>query len=105
MTLETDWTFDPDWTIAPGATLRDWIDESGLSECEVAARCDIPDALFNAILSGEALLTVTRAHRVAVGTDTDVVFWLARERDYRADLAAGKIDTTRATFQRTSGGE
>jgi len=90
-------TFDRDWTIAPGETLREWCEENGISPRAAAVACGrMPTATFERILSGKQRITKTIASALAHGTGIPASLWLNLERAYRADLKAGRIDTTNA---------
>lgn len=87
--------FDPDWTIAPGATLRDWIEETGLTVRSTAVACGRMDPeRMQRIIDGKQRITKDDAARLHAGTDIPARLWLNLERRYRADLVAGKKDTT-----------
>lgn len=89
--------FDPDWTIAPGATLRDWREENGLGVQAAATTCArMPRELYERIEAGSQKITPDLAAALAHGTQIPARLWLNLERRYRADLKAGKTDTTNA---------
>jgi hypothetical protein len=91
--------FDPDWTIAPAATLRAWMKENDLTRGALAVRCgrgesDIKAGLIiQDVLNREPLLE-SHAEMLERGTGVPAHLWLNLERIYRADLAAGRTDTT-----------
>lgn len=86
--------FDRDWTIKPGATLREWIEENGLTVRSTATACARmnPERL-QGILDGKPL-TSDDAARLAHGTGIPARLWLSLERRYRADLRAGRKDAS-----------
>lgn len=81
---------DRDWTVAPGDTLRDWLEERDMNPARGAALCRLDRATFERILAGEEPIT----HEIALGlhaaTGISTVFWERYEANYRADLAAGR---------------
>lgn len=87
--------FDPDWCIAPGETLRDWVEENGLGRRSAATTCNMPPSMFAAILDARLPITEPIAVALAHGTGISASLWLNLERIYRAGLAAGKIDASR----------
>lgn len=88
-------TFDRDWTIAPGETLRDWMEENKLTPRVVATVCGrMPVEMIEAILTGKQKITETIAEALAHGTGIPASLWLNLERTYRADIKAGRTDTT-----------
>lgn len=88
--------FDPDWTIAPGETLREWIEENGLSVRSTATACGRmdPDRL-QGIIDAQEEITEDDASRLHAGTMIPARLWLNLERRYRQDLQRGKIDASR----------
>lgn len=92
--------FNPDWTVAPAATLQEWMDNHGASITILAdiahpAVMDREQAavLLQAVLDRGPYAQVT-ADLLAHVTGVSARLWLALERQYRADLAAGRTDTT-----------
>lgn len=85
--------FDPDWVVKPGETLKEWIEENGLTVRSTATTCGRmdPDRLQR-IIDGKQRITHTDAARLAHGTGISERLWLNLERAYRAGLKAGKID-------------
>lgn len=88
--------FDPDWTISPGETLRDWCDENGLSPHVAARACGLSRETFDGILRGSARIVPGIAEKLQRGTMIPARLWMNLERQYRADLAAGKTDVSHA---------
>lgn len=87
--------FDPDWTIAPGATLREWREENGLGPTSAAITCGrMQPEMFERIERGVQRITPKIAQQLQAGTCIPARLWLHLERRYRADLKAGKTDTT-----------
>jgi plasmid maintenance system antidote protein VapI len=88
-------TFDRDWTIAPGETLREWCEENHLPHKAAATACGrMPVEMFEAIIAGKRRITKVIAEALAHGTGIPASLWLNLERNYRADLKAGRKDTT-----------
>lgn len=85
--------FDPDWVIAPGETLREWMEENHLHPRAAALTCGrMPLELFEGILAGEVAITPNVAEGLA-RTGIPARLWLNLERAYRLGLAAGKKRT------------
>jgi plasmid maintenance system antidote protein VapI len=83
--------FDPDWCVAPGETLREWIEESGLSVRSTATICGrMPVERMEAIIAGDEPITDVDAEALAHGTGIPDRHWLALERFYRQGLAEGR---------------
>ena len=98
MTAEAH-AFKPDWCLAPAATLREWLDENGLSPRVAVAggvprhRRDEAAAMIEQVLDRQPL-TGEHARILEKGTGIPARFWLALEHNYRAGLAAGLTDVT-----------
>lgn len=85
---------DPDWVVAPGDTLREWIEENGLTVRSTAIGCGHmhPDRLQR-IIDGKQRITRDDAARLQAGTQIPARLWLNLERALRAGLKAGKTWT------------
>lgn len=86
--------FDPDWVISPGETLRDWLDENGLTPRVAARACGLSPETFDGILRGTARIVPGIADKLQRGTMISARLWLNLERAYREGLAAGKTDVS-----------
>ena len=83
--------FDPDWVISPGETLRDWIEENGLTVRSTATVCGRMDPKeLQRILDGVRHVTPKVAEKLAYGTGIPARLWLNLERQFRKGLAEGK---------------
>lgn len=86
--------FDPDWVVAPGDTLREWMEENHLSPRVTATACGrMPLNLFKGVLAGETKITPDLAKGLEHGTRIPAYLWMNLERAYRAGLASGKKHT------------
>jgi plasmid maintenance system antidote protein VapI len=88
--------YDPDWTIAPGATLRDWREENRLGVKAAATTCAMDVNTYERIESGKKPIGQVTACKLQQGTGIPATLWLNLERHYRADIKAGRKDTTDA---------
>jgi plasmid maintenance system antidote protein VapI/DNA-binding XRE family transcriptional regulator len=85
-------SFDPDWVISPGETLRDWIDENGLTVRSTATVCGrMPVERLARILDGKQPITRKDAAALAHGTGIPAQLWLNLERQFREGLAARRV--------------
>ena len=84
--------FDPDWTVHTGATLSDWMLERGVTIAQMALSMGTTTQRVANILTGDPI-TDTELDLIALVTETSLSFWTNRERQFRADLAAGKTWT------------
>ena len=88
----TEGAFDPDWVVVPGDTLREWMDEKGLSERPMATACGRMDvAVLRGVLGGEEPITEHVARQLEAGTMIPARLWVNLERAYRDGLRAGKL--------------
>ena len=73
--------------IPPGATIKEMIDDRGISEAELARRMDENNAFTRDLIEGEVELDEKTAERLAQILGMNVRFWLGLERGYREKLA------------------
>lgn len=78
--------YAPDSVSPPGDTLRELMEQCGLSRAALADRTDIPRAILDAILDKGAPITMQTARALASEFDISAEFWLTRDRHYRASL-------------------
>jgi plasmid maintenance system antidote protein VapI len=85
-------SFNPDWCVRPGATLREWCEENGLSLQEAAHACRRTRLeTFEGVVAGTTKITPAIAGALQAGTGLSAKFWLTLEDIYRAGLATGKV--------------
>jgi plasmid maintenance system antidote protein VapI len=86
--------WNPDWAAAPGDTLRDWLEETGLTVSTIAGRCRDRIAAAEAIrdVFEHRPLTPDYADLLGEATGIPARLWLRTEAIYRRDLAAGRKD-------------
>lgn len=89
--------FDPDYVIAPGETLKEWLEADGgwrwshdASPAALALRFRITGKEFDGLLAGTTEITVGLARRLQNMTGVSSRFWLALDQNFRVGLAAGK---------------
>jgi plasmid maintenance system antidote protein VapI len=89
---------DRDWTIAPGETLREWMNENSMamSPSTVAVMAHLSVSEVEGILRGSRRITARIAAGLERATHIPARFWRNLERAYRSDLAAGRSDMTEA---------
>lgn len=81
--------FDPDWVIAPGETLAEWLEHTGVPE-SVAQLYGISPKVLAGVLRGTHKIGPSLAQKLCNLTLISAPFWLALEHNYRVGLAAGK---------------
>jgi HTH-type transcriptional regulator / antitoxin HigA len=74
----------------PGATLRDLLDERGITQVDLASRMGRPQKTISEIANGKAAITPETALELELVLGVPAEFWVARERDYRTYLAKAR---------------
>ena len=77
---------DTDYAVPPGETLRELLDEQGLTQRDLARRADLSPKHVNRLLQGLVPLSADIAQRLERVTGTPARIWNSREADYRSDL-------------------
>ena len=80
-------TRDP---IHPGETLREYLEEIGMSSAELARRIEVPVNRIAEILNGRRAITSDTALRLGHFFGTSSEFWLNLQTLYELRLAAWK---------------
>jgi HTH-type transcriptional regulator/antitoxin HigA len=75
---------EPDYAIPPGETLRERLEELGMSQADLARRTGLTPKHVNQVLKGAASLSADVALRLEYATGTPTKWWLRLEADYRA---------------------
>lgn len=78
-----------DWTVLPGETLREALEERGMSQGYLAFATGYTPKHINQIVQGHARITVETALRFERELDISARFWLHRQVDYDLDVARG----------------
>jgi HTH-type transcriptional regulator / antitoxin HigA len=74
-----------DYAVPPGETLRELLDEKGISQREFARRADLSPKHVNKLIQGLVPLSADVALRLERVTGTPARIWNRREADYRSD--------------------
>ena len=77
---------DTDYAIPPGETLRELLDEQGLTQRELARRADLSPKHVNRLLQGLVPLSADVAQRLEHVTGTPARIWNRLEANYQSDL-------------------
>ena len=105
---------EPNYAVAPGEYLKEWIDDEGKTQGDVASLLSTSRKTVNALIHGRIALTEDMALRLERVTHIPAKSWLTFEAGYREDLARlhseevlaahiDKIDPTVATYLRKHG--
>jgi HTH-type transcriptional regulator/antitoxin HigA len=77
---------DADYAVPPGETLRELLDEQGLTQRDLARRADLSPKHVNRLLQGLVPLSADVAQRLERVTGTPARIWNTLEAQYRSDL-------------------
>jgi HTH-type transcriptional regulator/antitoxin HigA len=84
---EATLAYTPREVSPPGATLRDLMEERGLTQIELARRLNRPKQAINEIVAGKKEITEETAIELERVLQVPAQFWLVRESHYREYLA------------------
>ena len=85
-TTETYALGDTDYAIPPGETLRELLEEQGLTQRDLARRAGLSPKHVNRLLQGVVPLSAEVAQRLEHVTGTPARLWNRLEANYRSDL-------------------
>jgi len=86
MATATRYAFDPDYAIAPGSTLKELLEERGMSQAELAERMGMADKTISQIVNGIAPISVDTAYKLELVLSVPASFWNRLELAYREKL-------------------
>lgn len=89
-------------TSPPGATIRDLLEERGITTEDFAPRIGLDPRRMQDLLDGSLLLGKKLSRRLAYQLGSTPEFWLQRESNYRASISAvinGKMPTVEEATQ------
>ncbi len=78
--------------IPPGATLRDFLTDYGLSARRLAAELGVPTNRVTGILLGERTITAPTALLLARRFGTSAEYWMNLQTGYDLDMARAQIE-------------
>jgi plasmid maintenance system antidote protein VapI len=79
--------FNPDYAVAPGATLKELLEERGISQSALAVRTGMAEKTISQIVNGIAPITYETAEKFELALGAPANFWNQRELTYRQALA------------------
>jgi len=80
--------YRPSEVSPPGDTLKEILDDRGLTQAELAERMGRPKKTINEIIKGKAAITPETALQLELVLGIPASFWTAREQEYRTYLAS-----------------
>jgi HTH-type transcriptional regulator/antitoxin HigA len=75
---------EPDYAVAPGETIREFLDGLGMTQRELSTRLDLSPKHVNQLVQGLVPLSVDVATRLELVTRMPARLWLRLEADYQA---------------------
>lgn len=85
-------TLHSDMPIPPGEFLREHLEESGMSQTELARRLGRPRQAVNEIIRGKKAITAETALQLERVLSTPAHIWLGLELEYRLVLARNALE-------------
>jgi HTH-type transcriptional regulator/antitoxin HigA len=79
--------FQPDWASAPGETISEILQEENISILEFAKRLNKTQKYTQKLLCGDQKINAKTANQLEQILKAPAEFWIAREAQYREDLA------------------
>lgn len=83
----TTYQHQPDYAVPPGETLRDTLEELGMTQTELAVRTGLAAQTINRIVRGEQPVTSETASRLELATGVPAGLWNRLEANYKGQLA------------------
>ena len=80
--------YRPDRVSPPGETIRDILEDTGMSQAELARRMGRPPNKVNQIIQGKKAITADTALELESVLGLPASFWLNREQNYQLALSA-----------------
>jgi len=85
--MKKQYGFQPDYALPPGCTLKEALDERGMSQADLALRTGLAEKTVSQIINGIAPITVETSEKLELATGIPAGFWNRREIAYRESLA------------------
>jgi transcriptional regulator with XRE-family HTH domain len=84
--MSTKYPYMPDYAVSPGTTLKETLEEKGLSQADLALRTGMAEKTVSQIINGIAPISYETAEKFELVLGIPAKFWNARERSYREAL-------------------
>lgn len=79
-------TYKPDYTLPPGVTLKEILEDRGMSQAELAVRAGLTEKTINLIIKGTAPISYETASKFEMALGSPASYWNSREAQYRSAL-------------------
>lgn len=90
--------FSPRWASPPSDTIRDILEEQGVSRDQFASIVGLARSEADALLVGNQPISIELARRLANSIGSTVEFWVTRDGQYRDDLVRVEADRWMSTL-------
>lgn len=77
-----------DFIIHPGETLKEILEDRGMSQRELASRIDVTEPYINSVVEGQRPISVTFAKKLEYALGIDARFWINLQANYDTELEA-----------------
>jgi HTH-type transcriptional regulator/antitoxin HigA len=77
---------EPDYAVPPGDTIREFLDDLGMSQRQLAVRLDLSPMHVNQLIQGLVSLSPDVAQRLEFVTGMSARMWNRLEADYQSEL-------------------
>lgn len=81
------YAFDPDYAVAPGQTLNEILESTGMSQKKLAICAGLTEQAITHIVSGKQPITAKIANKLELVTGVPASIWNNLEAQYRKQLA------------------
>lgn len=106
---EHDWSeikfFEPTWAFHPGVTLKEKLEEMGMSSSEFAERTGLPLTTIEGVIACKETVTEAMAQAFYVVTKIKPYLWLVAQKDYDAYLLHERQTCEESKVRRASSHE
>jgi HTH-type transcriptional regulator / antitoxin HigA len=91
-------SFFPRWASPPGDTIRDALQERGISPRQFAASIGLEPDQLDEVFAGAKPITIELARAICSSLGGSVEFWLTRDGQYREDVERVELDRWSASI-------
>lgn len=85
--MSKKYPFQPDYAVPPGTTLKEVLEDRGISQSEFEVRTGMAEKTISQIINGIAPITYETAEKFELALSIPANFWNRREMSYREAIA------------------